>query len=137
MNKVDISEMGDLLNMRNVFTMYFVRQLKTPHSAARKMLSEFRLKLNSVIEHLSYYDLNAMMLELIKKQTKYSVLTRTTLKQSLKRANPFQLLTTVALFEDLGTEQALLYLLSPQNYEYQKGKELLTRFGFIQLINKK
>ena len=127
---VDISRMGNLLNMSNIFSMFIKEVFASPSDNAKLLMKEIRNKLSYTIRHFSYEDVNALMDKLKNRTSRYSVLTRTDIEKSLEKATPFQLLSAAAIFQDESPQSAMLFLLHPVRNNY-KGKELLMRFGFI------
>jgi hypothetical protein len=132
MNSIHVSDLGNLLNMRSVFSIFLKTQLKEKQSPLHKLLASIRSTFIEKIKHIGYVQLNTMMLELVKSNSLYNVLTRVSLEQAVNKANPYQLLTAVLLNEDQSTEDALIYLLSPENKSPYTRKELVDRCGIIE-----
>lgn len=132
MNHVHASELGDLLNIRSVFSMYIKSQLKSEHSPVRKIFASIRATFMNKIRHLGYIQLNTLMLELVKTSSRYSVLTRVSLEQAVNKATPYQILTASLINEDLSSEDAMLYLLSPEKKSPYTRRVLLERSGIIE-----
>jgi hypothetical protein len=132
MNSIHVSDLGNLLNIRSVFSMFLKTQLKEKQSPLHKLLASIRTTFIDKIKHIGYVQLNCMMLELVKSNSLYNVLTRVSLEQAVNKANPYQLLTAVLLNEDQSTEDALMYLLSPENKSPYTRKELVDRCGIIE-----
>ncbi|MCA6392217.1 MAG: hypothetical protein IM607_12585 [Cytophagales bacterium] len=132
MNSIHVSDLGNLLNIRSVFSMFLKTQLKEKQSPLHKLLASIRSTFIDKIKHIGYVQLNTMMLELVKSNSLYNVLTRVSLEQAVNKANPYQLLTAVLLNEDQSTEDALMYLLSPENKSPYTRKELVDRCGIIE-----
>jgi hypothetical protein len=132
MNSIHVSDLGNLLNIRSVFSMFLKTQLKEKQSPLHKLLASIRSTFIDKIKHIGYVQLNTMMLELVKSNSLYNVLTRVSLEQAVNKANPYQLLTAVLLSEDQSTEDALMYLLSPENKSPYTRKELVERCGIIE-----
>lgn len=136
MSTVDISQLGNLLNMKNVFSLYVNKRLGQKNKQAQNILSDLRKNLLQGIRHTSYQQVNQIMQQLVKRTSRYSVLTRISLEKALERAAPFKLLIASALYEDMGMDEALLYLLHPSVKTEYRGKQLLSRFGFIDSSEK-
>lgn len=127
---VDISRMGNVLNMRSVFSMYVKELFATPGSNAQARMNELRKSLLHTIHHFSYAEVNSLMADLVRRTSNYQVLTRNDLEKALTNATPFHLLATSAMMEDEGQHEAMLYLLYPAKDIYKR-KTLLARYGFI------
>jgi hypothetical protein len=132
MKNIHVSDLGNLLNIRSVFSVYLKTQLKETYSPLHKLLASIRSTLIDKINHLGYVQLNSMMLELVKANSLHNVLTRVSLEQAVNKANPYQLLTAFLLNEDQSSEDALMYLLSPENKSPYTRKELVDRCGIIE-----
>ena len=130
MSTVDISRMGNLLNMSNVFSLYMDQLCKDADRTAANRLSQIRRDVLKLINQLAVADINFIMCDLVERTSDYEVLTRRDIVRALDRATPFHLLSTAALIEDEGWGEGLIYLLHPVKGRY-KGKELLTRFHFV------
>lgn len=130
MTTVDISRMGNLLNMSNVFSLYVEQLFASADRSAQNRMSEVRRALLNDIRHFSYQEVNSLLGDLTQRTSRFSVLTRNDMETALEKASPYHVLVTAALVEDEGQHEAMLYLLCPVKTIY-KGKELLIRFQFI------
>lgn len=130
MKTVDISRMGNILNMGNIFSLYVEQICSSPDKTAQNRISEIRKDIFNDIRHFSYAEINTLMRDLVLRTSRYSVLTRNDLEKSLEKASVYQVLVAAALIEDEGQHEAMLYLLHPVKSTY-KGKDLLIRFEFI------
>jgi hypothetical protein len=136
MKTVDISQMGNILNMGNIFSLYVEQICSSPDKTAQNRISKIRKDILNDIRHFSYAEINTLMRDLILRTSRYNVLTRNDLEKSLEKASVYQVLVAAALIEDEGQHEAMLYLLHPVKSGY-KGKDLLMRFGFIDNPEKK
>lgn len=135
MKTADIAQMGKLLNMSNVFTLYMNQILAQPDGLAQARLKALRKVIQNEISHIGRDELNHLMNQLTKRTTSYSVLTRYNLEKALECASPITILVVSALLEDEDQQEAFLYLLHHVKHPY-KGKELLERFGFTSSTDK-
>lgn len=125
---VDISQCGNALNMQSVFSLCLRQLFNSKDKKIRNRVNQIRKNVRFAIEHVSYDELNKLM-ESIKTQTpRYRVLTRFDLKERLNQAGVFGLLTTAALLQDAGIQEAMLFLLHSKPHPY-KGIDLLNRFS--------
>jgi hypothetical protein len=124
---IDLAQNGSMLNMPPVFSICVRLLFKSPDKTIRNRVNEIRNKVKTAIEHVSHEELNQIMQKVKSRTSRYRVLTRHDLLNRLSRAGVFGVLTTAALLEDAGAQEAMLFLLHSKPHPY-KGHQLLTRF---------
>lgn len=126
---VDISQCGDALNLPSVFSQCIRQLFSSNDKTIRNRVNNIRKDVERAIDHVSYEELNILMDAVKTRTARYRVVTRNDLKDRLNRAGVFCVLTTAALLDDAGAQDAMLFLLHSKPHPY-KGLELLKRFSF-------